>query len=105
VGARNLVIAVLLFGVVGCASIGSNFCWDAVEQVQSGMTTAEVRALLGEPTMVFKTKNHQDEMVEMWAWSHSKTGFMGSSMEAKSVLVSFENGVVAGHPTKSEVTN
>jgi len=99
---------ILLFAftlLVGCATSGSNFNWDSVEQVQSGMTTAEVRELLGEPYMVTKSANEKGEMVELWVWSHAKVGLLGSSMESKAVSISFLNGVVSGQPTSSITSN
>lgn len=95
----------VLFLVLGCATSGTNFSWEAVDQIKPGMTTAEVRGLLGEPTVVTKTNNDKGELIEMWVWSYAKVGFMGSSTESKAVSISFENGVVAGSPTTTETSH
>jgi len=57
------LIIVAAIALSACA--GTNFSWDKARQLQPGMTTQEVEAMMGSPNNI---KTTPDGMVWVWVW-------------------------------------
>lgn len=82
----RLLPALLFATILGCA--GTHFKWSDARQVQAGMTTKEVSALLGAPTSV---RSAGETLIYVWVW-------INPYGQSKTLTVPFKDGKVVSQP-------
>ena len=90
-------VALSLFMLVGCVTIGNDFPSDKVNQIQIGVTTqAEIKAMFGNP---WRTGVDSGDIT----WTYALySASIGGKAEAKDLVIRFDsNGVVKSYSYNS----
>lgn len=83
---RRLLTVTLCVALAACA--GPDFSWEQARQLKTGMTPAQVEAIMGPPNNVRSTPTG---MTWVWVWVNLYAG-------TRTLAVVFENGVLTKVP-------
>jgi len=85
---KHLAIGLLSLTLVVCACAGTPFKWNDARRITQGMTTADVKALIGSPTSVTA---RDGLLIYVWVYVSSISG-------SKTLRVDFKDDKVITAP-------